>query len=883
MIGRTLGHYRIESKLGEGGMGAVYKARDLHLDRAVAIKVLSADVVANPERKKRFVQEAKAASALNHPNIIHIYDIDTGDGVDFIAMEYVAGHALDHWIGRKGLNLRESLKCAVQIADALAKAHAAGIVHRDLKPANVMVSEEGLVKVLDFGLAKLMEAPEADEQGATQTISSPRTEEGTILGTISYMSPEQAEGKKVDARSDIFSFGAVLYEMITGRRAFQGESKVSTLSAILHKEPKPIGEIVEGVPGQLQWLVSHCLRKSPERRFQGMADVKVALEEMKEESESGASGLVELKPRRASRRWIWAAAAVLAVSVIGGAFWLRSSRPGREAPALRVVPLTSFPGREKDPALSPDGRQVAYSWNGEKQDNFDIYVKLIDAGPPLRLTTNPAEDSSPAWSPDGRYIAFLRSAAGANEILMVPALGGPERKLAPAWVMSGLSWSPDGKFLAFPDQTSPQEPSAIFSLSIETGEKRRLTSPPAQSYGDLIPAFSPDGRTLAFDRFLNFGNEEIWLVPVGNGAPQDRPRRLASVPGINGLAWTPDGGSLVYGSWQTGLRRISASGGAPARLTAGGENASQPSLAQVAVGPGGRPALRLAYVQSLHDSNIYRVAAAGASARKGAPEKLIASTRQEDEPQISPDGKRIVFSSDRSGSLEIWVSDSEGRNPVQLTSFGGPPAGSPRWAPDSRRIAFDCTKEGHSDIYVVSADGGLPRRLGTDNSEKARPSWSRDGKWIYFSSKRTGPWQICKMPAEGGPAVQLTKKGGHEPYESADGKFVYYAMDTGPGIWRVPVEGSSGAEEAKVLEQGRLGAWAVAEQGIYLLQAGKAGPEIQLFSFATRRLGQVVTLPNQAEVAGDNTHLAVSPGARWFLYVQNDLAGSNIMLVDNFR
>ena len=244
MIGKTISHYQILEKLGEGGMGVVYKARDTHLDRLVAIKVLPAEKVADPERKRRFVQEAKAASALNHPNIITIYDIDQTDGVDFIAMEYVAGKTLDQRIPRKGLRLNETLKLAMQMADALAKAHSAGIIHRDLKPSNVMVTEDGLVKVLDFGLAKLTEV-ERDEEGTRTTLL--QTEEGAIVGTVSYMSPEQAEGKKVDARSDIFSFGAVLYEMVTGQKAFQGESKMSTLMAVLKQEPKPVSQLVPAI------------------------------------------------------------------------------------------------------------------------------------------------------------------------------------------------------------------------------------------------------------------------------------------------------------------------------------------------------------------------------------------------------------------------------------------------------------------------------------------------------------------------------------------------------------------------------------------------------------------------------------------------------------
>ncbi len=264
MIGQRISHYQVVEKLGEGGMGVVYKARDTHLDRFVAIKVLPPEKVTDPDRKRRFVQEAKAASALNHPNIVHIYDISSEGSLDFIAMEYVTGKTLERLIGRKGLSLSETLHYAIQAADALAKAHAAGIVHRDLKPSNIMVTEDGLVKILDFGLAKLTEPVESGELAPTVTL----TEEGKIVGTVAYMSPEQAEGKKVDARSDIFSFGSVLYEMVTGARAFQGDSSASTLAAVLTKEPKQPSQAVEGLPRELERVILRCLRKDPARRFQ---------------------------------------------------------------------------------------------------------------------------------------------------------------------------------------------------------------------------------------------------------------------------------------------------------------------------------------------------------------------------------------------------------------------------------------------------------------------------------------------------------------------------------------------------------------------------------------------------------------------------------------
>jgi serine/threonine protein kinase len=392
LTGQQVGHYEILSRLGKGGMGIVYKARDQHLDRFVAIKVLPPELVADPDRKRRFAQEAKAASALNHPNIITIHDIASENGIDFIVMEYVQGKTLAQAIPRRGLKLNEVLKYATQIADALAKAHVAGIIHRDLKPGNIMVDEGGLVKVLDFGLAKLTERPQVGELESTDSMP-PWTDEGTILGTAAYMSPEQAAGKPVDARSDIFSFGSVLYEMVTGQRVFQGDSKMSTLAAVLNQEPKPAIEISLSVPHDLEKIITRCLRKDPSRRFQHMADLKVALEELKEESDSGLLSVKEGtnpsgKPRKFSLlRWVTLAAGVsLAVAAW---FWLGRSTTVQPEAVLTAVPLTTYAGHEHSPSLSPDGNQVTFSWNGERQTNFDIYVKLIGAGPPLRLTSHP--------------------------------------------------------------------------------------------------------------------------------------------------------------------------------------------------------------------------------------------------------------------------------------------------------------------------------------------------------------------------------------------------------------------------------------------------------------------------------------------------------------
>jgi Tol biopolymer transport system component/predicted Ser/Thr protein kinase len=867
-------------------MGVVYKAKDTHLDRLVALKLLPAERVADAERKRRFIQEAKAASALNHPSIIVIHDIAAESGRDFIVMEYVAGKTLHELIGRKGLKLSETLKYAIQVADALATAHAAGIVHRDLKPANIMVTEKGSVKVLDFGLAKLTEADSGGE-GETLTArgEAPRTEEGTILGTVAYMSPEQAEGKKLDARSDIFSFGSVLYEMITGRRAFRGETRVSTLSAILKEEPQPVSGVVEDVPRDLEKVVARCLRKDIARRFQHMDDVKIALEELKEDSDSGKLTRAQPGAKPQPRRWwIWAGCLALGLALIPTGIWLRFGQPGvSSGPRPRTVPLTSYPGEEYQPALSPDGKQVAFVWNGEKQDNYDIYVKLVDAGTPLRLTTDPQPDSYPAWSPDGSRIAFVRVNKGGAEVLVIPALGGSELKLGQLAAVDpvsgvattglGLSWSADGNSLAVVDRASPREPNAIFLLSTETHEKRRLTSA-AVGYDHASPVFSPDGRNLAF-LCISAGasSRDIYLLTVAAGAPSGEPRRLTfDERSIGGLDWTPDGRSIVFSSNRTGTRslwKIPVSGGQPERIAAGGEGLS-PSVS--------RHGQRLAYSRFVEDRNIWRVAGPGTTDKATPPASFIFSTRVEYQPEYSPDGKRIAFKSDRSGNHEIWVSNSEGLNPTQLTSFNGPDTGSPRWSPDGRWVVFDSLEHGHYDIYVISAEGGAPRRLTTEPSHDVRPSWSGDGHRIYFSSNRSGDWQVWKVPAEGGGAVQVTRKGGREAFESPDGQFLYYTKFDTDGIWKLPVEGG---EEIELLDQGQQGHWAVTSQGIWLHTRKAAEVSaITLYDFATGRLTDVAQLP---KAKGYSLGLTVSPDRKWILYSQLDRYESDLILVENFR
>jgi Tol biopolymer transport system component len=872
-------------------MGEVYRAKDSRLDRSVAIKVLTSEKVADPERKRRFVQEAKAASALNHPNIITIYEISSDNGVDFIAMEYVAGKTLDQIIPRKGLRLNEALKYAIQMADALAKAHGAGIVHRDLKPANIMVTEEGLVKVLDFGLAKLVEPTGSDQGAGTMTTKQDEptsTEEGTILGTVAYMSPEQVEGKKVDARSDIFSFGAVLYEMVTGQRAFQGDSSMSTLAAILNKEPKPASQITSGIPRDLEKILSRCLRKDRGRRLQHMDDLKIALQELKEESDSGKLAAAAAPQRGRRRNLIWGAALLALLGGVAVAVWFYRSNPEAPEQPLTAVPLTSYSGEERQPSFSPDGNQVAFSWNGEKQDNFDIYVKLIGPGTQLRLTTAPEADSCPAWSPDGRSIAFIREGPeGKASVYLVSPLGPPERKVAEIvqegtfwfsmgmFFRRGLAWTPDGKSLVVTDRNSDNEPLGLFSVLVESGEKQRLTPAQEKRFVDSQPAFSPSGSTLAFIREVGaFGVSDIHLLALSEDfRPIGEPKRLTfENQATFRPVWTLAGNEIIFSSGPyltPSLFRTAASGsGKPQRLAAVGEGGSGVAISH--------RTHRLVYTRELIDVNIWRLEVPGPHEKISSPMRLIFSTRVDGDAQFSPDGKRIVFASNRTGTREIWICDSDGSHVRQLTSLGE--GGTPRWSPDGERIAFDSNVDGQWEIYVTSANGGKPKRLTNHPDGDVVPSWSRDQKWIYFASDRSGDYQVWKAPAGGGAAIPVTRKGGFAAFESPDSQWVYYTKSDGASsLWRVPTEGG---EEAQVLESVDQRAFAVAKEGIYFIpRPDSAGCNaIQFFNFGTKRIRPIATIEKPLFL-----YVSVSPDGRWILFSQADQVGSDLMLVENFH
>jgi eukaryotic-like serine/threonine-protein kinase len=887
LVGQTLGYYHILSAIGAGAMGEVYLARDTRLDRQVALKILPPQFTRSSERVARFRREAKAASALNHPNIITIYDIGEIGDIWFIAAELIEGVTLRQRLAAGKMELKDVLGITLQCTQALRAAHQARIIHRDIKPENIMLRPDGLVKVVDFGLARVGEAAQEPAVEASQV--------GAVIGTPRYMSPEQARGRKLDARTDIFSLGSVLYEMATGQPAFPGATTAEVFAALLSSVSRPSSECVNGIPEELDAIAAKALQKDREARYQTMEDFAADLQNLVERLELLLPAVAYRKrpteqpgpprPRRLPRRNLIVAAALMAGLALAWYVW--TARPGSrlQAPTLTVVPVTSFAGYKDFGSLSPDGRRIAFSWNGGMggsggKRERNIYTKTIGPDDPVRLTFASEDDTLPAWSPDGRYLAFCRAPAPEPRpnryvIYVVAASGGQERKVAEGGM--GVSWAPDGKTLAMAGL--PAEGGGIFLLSLETGERSQLTRP--HPYLDNLPAFSPDGRWIAFTRDFGFSAREIFVVPGPGGA--ERQLTFDREP-TYGAAWTADSREIVFASNRgiggESLWRIAVEGSPPSRFSATPEGGFYPSIS--------RQGNRLVYTESFDDTNIYGYEGPGfattsAPGRFDGPKGLILSSRRDDSPSISPDGERIAFVSKRTGNEEVWVCDRNGGRPAQLTSFKGPGTGTPRWSPDRHWIAFDSLAAGNPNIYVMSANGGASRRLTTGPSANFMPSWSPDGKWIYFKSDRSGSDQIWKIPAAGGAPTQVTRGGASEAFASPDGKLVYFTKRVWGAIWAVPVNGGPEKPVPELERYDRIyRSWGVVDRGIYFMSK-EEGPHqtIRFFSFATRRTTSLVTLDR--EPIWNYPDVALSSDGRQLLSARLDQEVNDLMLVENFH
>ena len=809
MIGKSLRSYRIEAKLGAGGMGVVYKAVDSRLGRTAAIKILSSAAL-NADRERRFVQEAKAASSLNHPNIVTIYDIDTqevdGQPIQYIAMEYVAGDTLDHLIGRKGLRIRDVLKYAVQIADALAAAHAAGIVHRDLKPSNVIVTPQGVVKILDFGLAKLGEPAGADAYAETlHGEGSPLTEEGAILGTVAYMSPEQADGKKVDTRSDVFSFGSMLYEMATGQRAFAGGSKLSSLSAVLYKDPQPASQAVADVPPELDRIISRCLKKDPERRWQTMADVKVALEELREEMDFSNFALASPVPsprrRTTSHVRLWIGAGLLAGILLGLGLRISYERrysPPPEPPSYRR--LTFRRGDVTSAKFAP-GDTVVYSaeWDGAPST-------LFSAQPGNREAQALALPSARvlAIAPSGE-MAILLGGEDVGTLARVPFGGGAPREVLEG--VSGADWGPDGESLAVVRAVGGK-----FRLEYPIGTVLYETErrPP------MMPRVSADGKLVAFFDFdVEVGDYALCVI----GANHPRQVLSRGWRAIGALNWSPDNHEVWFSGGQPGgdpaLYAVTLSGAQRLVSQTGGMIVMQD------VARDGR--VLLTTVNSRLGIHYLPP--------NGAPQRDLAWLDSSLMYDLSNDAQSLVFvelSSGQGRNSAIYMRKTDGSPAVQLGS-----GNRPSLSPDGKWVACIHHEGGSSSLMLLPTGPGESRFPKIDDMHFDGVEWFPDNKHILFTGNETGhATRTWMYDLETNKSTPLTPEGTRGTRVSPDGKW-FITVD--PHKLLLSPVGGGDSRSVTDLQGESVVRWSGDGRYIFLQQREPASIRISRLEVATQR------------------------------------------------
>ncbi|MDA1313301.1 MAG: protein kinase [Acidobacteria bacterium] len=743
MIGATISHYRITEKLGEGGMGVVYKAEDIKLKRPVALKFLAPHLLRDEEGRKRFLREAQAAASLDHPNICTVHEIDEADGRTFIVMAFLDGQPLSERIKEGPLKLPEALSVAIQMAEGLEAAHEKGIAHRDIKPDNVMLmaGSRGLVKLMDFGLAQLAG-------------SSKFTREGTTLGTVNYMSPEQAEGAPTGHATDIWSLGVVLYEMVAGEKPFRGDFDQAIIYSIMNEPAEPLTAVRTGVPKELERIVNKCLAKKPDQRYHHTDELLADLQGVRKELEPQASR-VAVQPAAAKRTSPVIFGGLAGVVLLALGWWFgRSTNSVEEGPPeYRLTQITQDTGYTGQPALSPDGKFLAYASDRAGEDNLDIWVQALGGGDPIRLTTDKADEYRPSFSPDGSRIV-LHSRRDGGGIYVVPALGGTPRRVADG--AGTPRFSPDGTSISYwraHFSTENQIFLTAWIVAASGGSSREIKTNLAVARPS---AWSPDGQNLLVvgsEAPVDFGRTleaDWWLAPVrGGDAVRLNVREVFSTAGLelgdhvpSPDSWSADGWAVFEARTRGGTRnvwriRISPTEkrvlGLPQKLTAGiGEE-----------GPSVSHDGRITFMNQSNNQDIWSLPLDANRARvNGEPEDVVSGLSREALPSISDDGRKLTFTSNRAGNNDIWLRDLETGKDTQLTVD---PRDEERGliSPDGTKVAFGRVEEGKRNVYVIEIGRSSEELLLEDIGNLM--DWTPDGKKILFYTNSPVRWKTVDV------------------------------------------------------------------------------------------------------------------------------------------
>jgi Tol biopolymer transport system component len=796
--GTRLGSYDILGPLGAGGMGEVYRARDLNLGREVAIKILPTELASDHEHLARFEREARLLASVSHPGIATIHGIERGQQGPFLVLELVEGETLAERVAAGPLPISEALEISRQVADGLAAAHDRGVVHRDLKPSNVMVNSRGRVKILDFGLAKITPRLVDSAGSASLTVAATEaTRSGMILGSPAYMSPEQARGKPVDKRTDIWSFGCLLYETLTGRRAFEGDTPSDCLVAILEREPD-WGALPPRTPAPVRSLLRRCLEKDAERRLRDAADARLEIEAGLAPGEGGEPGTAGPRPAAGA----WASLFRPIVSRL-----TRSSPRDALGPALQVKlsQITFDEQIEEFPAWSPDGSQIAFARESGRVRR--IFIRNLKTGEERALTEGRFDDLQPEWSPDGRSILFIRSREEGRKLEPGDVFGVYDG--ADVWTIDLAtqketrlvekaehpSWSSDGKRIAF--DASWAGPRRLWVSDARGRNPQQVTSDVSEAVGHVRPRWSPDGRHLVFQN-IERTKFDIRVVNLESGrltwVTNDQTQDICPV-------WSPSGSFIYFSSYRSGGLNIW-------RVAVDGDGQPQGPLRQLTTGAGQdveatitRDGRRLAFSILKQNADLWRLSVSPSTGlATGPPEKVIASSRENSRGAWSPDSRMIAFNSDRTGDMNIWIHQLSDGSSRPLTHGPGGDF-QPRFSPDGRRVAFFSTRSGNVDVWVVDVEGGRARRWTEGASVNVNPIFSPNGRRIAYMSDRTGRLEVWTMSSDGAEPHALTQAGvmGHFLAWTPDAQGILFRLPTGTmGVWKVPLEGGDPVELPRI-------------------------------------------------------------------------------------